>query len=352
MLSMSSGAILSKTRAMFGRRLTLENYTTLSQKRTVPEAAAYLATLPAYKDFLEGRNGNDIHRRELEAVLRHLHFGNFTALCRYELSIGEKMSEYILLSAEIELITEALSRVLSPAIEEVATITASPFLDKRLKLDLYALGRAQTYDELLYALRDSVFLPVLKRLGWHPTGELVIYENALLSEYYRLIFELLDMSLGGAAGDTLKDIFTAKIDLENLVRVIRLKDYYSSASPEYIRTSLISAGNIVKENAVRLADCEDSGAVLAEAGRMKAFRGKLTELERCYRIDELTDRYLLKRCRHEIYFSPHPAVVMISYLHISEIEVANVIKVIEGVRYGLPPSEIMKYLILPREQEK
>ncbi len=348
---MSSGAILSKTRAMFGRRLTLEDYTTLSQKKNIPEAAAYLASLPAYKDFLEGHDASGIRRMELEEVLRHRHFKDFSSLCRYELSIGEKMSNYILLTVEIELITEALSRVMSPRIEEATTVTASPYLDRFLKLDLSALGKAQTYEELLFATRDSVFCPALRQLGWHPTGELVTYENALLSKFYQLIFDMVDTNLSGDARDSLRDIFTSKIDLENLVRIIRLKDYFNSASPEYIRTSLIPHGNVMKENAVRLAECKDSGAVLAEAAKMKAFRKRLGELDRCRRIDELTDRYLLKRCRHEIYFSPHPAVVMISYLYISEIEVANIIKIIEGIRYELPPGEIMDLLILPHKSE-
>ncbi len=345
--SMSSGAILSKTRAMFGRRLTTEDYTALTQKGSVSEAAAYLGNLPAYRDLLGGRDPASIHREELEDLLRHRHFEKFSSLCRYELSVGEKMAEYILLTTEIELISETLSRVLSPAVEKAVVFSASPFLDRRLHLDLSLLGQAQTYDKLLEATKNSVFHPVLKRLGWHPTGELVTYENALLSEFYRLLFELIDNGLSGEERDTLRDIFISKIDLENLIRVIRLKDYFSSASPEYIRTSLIPHGNVMKENAVRLAQCSNSGAVLAEASKMKAFRKKLGELDRCRHIDELTDRYLLKRCWHEIYFSPHPTVVMISYLHLSETEVSNIIKIVEGIRYGLAPSEIMGLLILP-----
>ncbi|MBE6708806.1 MAG: hypothetical protein E7578_06150 [Ruminococcaceae bacterium] len=349
--SMSSGAILSKTRAMFGRRLTTEDYTALSQKGSVAEAALYLGNLPAYKDLLDGRDAVSIHRMELEDILRHRHFENFSSLCRYELSVGEKMAEYILLTTEIELISETLSRVMSPIIEKAVSFSASPFLDRRLHLDLSVMGRAQTYEELLEATKESVFYPVLKRLGWHPTGELVTYENALLSEFYRLLFELIDNGLSGDERDILKDIFISKIDLQNLIRVIRLKDYFSSASPEYIRTSLIPHGNVMKENAVRLAQCENSGSVLAEASKMKAFRKKLSELDRCRRIDELADRYLLKRCWHEIHFSPHPTVVMISYLHISEIEISNIIKIVEGIRYGLTPNEIMELLILPEDKK-
>ncbi len=346
---MASGAILSKTRAMFGRRLTAEDYNVLSQKRDLADAASYLTSLEGYRDLADGIDTATLHRTELEGLLRHRHFKNFESLCRYELSVGEKFSEYILLSTEIELITETLSRVMSTRKEEAILMTASPYLDKRLRLDLDGMGRAQTYDELLDSVRDSVFFPVLKRLGWHPTGELITYENALLAEFYRRIFATVDDSLSGAARDTLRDIFISKIDLENLVRVVRFKEHFATASPEVIRTSLLPLGNVVKETAVRLAECKNSGAAIAIAGGMKEFRRKLDELTRCRRVDELPDRYLLKRCTHELHFSPHPSVVMISYLYISQIEISNIIKIVEGIRYGLSPSQITELLILPAD---
>lgn len=349
--SKSSGAILSKTRAMFGRRLTAEDYSVLSQKRNLAGAAAYLGGLDGYRDLFDGIDTASLHRTEFEALLRHRHFRNFESLCRYELSIGEKLSDYILLTTEIELITDALSRIISQRTKESVAMTASPFLDKRLKIDLEAMGRAQSFDELLDAVKGSVFHGVLKRVGWHSTGELITYENALLSEFYRRIFAIVDDNLRGEARDTLKDMFESKIDLENLVRIVRFKDHFGGASPEIIRTSLIPHGNVMRNTAVRLAECKDSAAVITLAGSMKPLRRKLGELPRCRRIDELPDRYMLKRGRHEIYFSPHPAVVMISYLIISNIEVANIIKIVEGIRYELPPSQIMELLILPEEKK-
>ena len=350
--SMSSGAILSKTRAMFGRRLTDEDYTALASQKSLAGAATYLGNHEGYKDLFDGVSVAGLHRAELEGLLRHRHFDKFESLCRYELSVGEKFSDYILLTTEIELITQSLSRIMSTRTDEAIVMTASPFLDKKLKLDLEAMGRAQTYDELLDAVKGSVFHGVLKRLGWHPTGELTTYENALQAEFYRRIFDIIDGSLHGEARDTLYDMFVSKIDLENLVRVIRFKEYFKGASPEVIRTSLIPHGNVMRDVAVRLAECENSAAVIALAEEMRPFRRKLDQLSRCRRIDELPDRYMLKRGGHEIHFSPHPAVVMISYLNVAEIEIANIIKIIEGIRYGIPQPQITELLILPEDGVK
>ncbi len=345
--SMSSGAILSKTRAMFGRRLTEEDYNALAQKKDLASAASYLGSLDGYSDLLDGVNAASLHRMEFEGMLRHRHFKNFESLCRYELSVGEKFSDYILLSSEIEFITQTLSRVISPRIEDAVVMTASPALDKLLRLDLAAMGKAQTFGELLEAVRDSVFYGALKRFDDGVPREMTVYENALYTEFYRRIFDTVDTGLSGLARDTIKDIFISRIDLENLVRVVRFKEHFSKASPEIIRTSLIPLGNMVKETAVRFAECADAGKAIALAGSLKPFKGKLDELPRCRRIDELPDRYLLKKCLHEIYFSPHPSVVMVSYLYISGIEIKNIIRIVEGIRYGLSPSQITELLILP-----
>ena len=267
------------------------------------------------------------------------------------MSIGERFSDYILLTAEIELITECLSRILSHRTDDGAMLTASPYLDRLLKLDLPAMARAQTYDELLGAVGESYFCGVLKSLGHHPDGELLLYENALLPAFYTRIFSIIDDSLSGGARAALRDMFTSRIDLENLVRVVRLKEFYN-ASPDFVRSALLPQGNVTGKTAASLADCPDVGSVLQLAGGMRIFRGRMGELARCGRIDELPERYILKKSWHEIYFSPHPAVVMISYLNISEIEVSNIIKIIEGIRYGLDSGRIMKLLILPASAEE
>ncbi len=332
---------------MFGRRLTDEDYRALSGKRDIAGAASYLCSLEGYRDLLENVNISMLHREELEMLLRRRHYKNFESLCRYELSIGERFSDYILLSTEAELIARAMSRVMSPRANDEPVISAAPALDRLLKIDLDALGTARNFRELLEAVKGSVFYGALKRFGDDPAGDIIVYENALYTEYYRRILETVDESLSGQGRDTLRDVFTSMIDLKNLVRVVRFKEHFPGASPEIIRTSLLPLGNVVKSTAVALAECKNAGDVISLARTMKPFRHRLDELPRCHRIDELPDRYLLKRCLHEIYFSPHPPVVMISYLYISEIEITNIIKVVEGIRYGISPSEITELLILP-----
>ena len=91
----ASNAILAKARAMYGNRLTRKNYADLLQCRTVADVAAYLKMHTNYKDVLASLNENDIHRGQLEIVLRKKIFRDFEKLARYELSIGEEIEAKI-----------------------------------------------------------------------------------------------------------------------------------------------------------------------------------------------------------------------------------------------------------------
>ena len=49
-------------------------------------------------------------------------------------------------------------------------------------------------------------------------------------------------------------------------------------------------------------------------------------------------------CRHDIRFSTHPSVVMLSYIFLAQIEIQDIINIVEGIRYQLAPEEIQKLL--------
>ena len=66
--ALSSNAVLSKARAMYGKRLTAENYRELLNCKTVGEIAAVLKSRTVYGKLLAGINENEIHRGMLETV--------------------------------------------------------------------------------------------------------------------------------------------------------------------------------------------------------------------------------------------------------------------------------------------
>ena len=106
--SFASNAILSKARAMYGKRLREENYRDLLNCKTVSEVAGYLKNRTSYSGILAGINENEVHRGQLEGKLRQKLFEDYASLCRYELSVGEHFADYLLEHGEIEQILHSL----------------------------------------------------------------------------------------------------------------------------------------------------------------------------------------------------------------------------------------------------
>ena len=50
-------------------------------------------------------------------------------------------------------------------------------------------------------------------------------------------------------------------------------------------------------------------------------------------------------CRHEMYFSSNPEIVLLAYYIVSNTELRNIITIIEGVRYSMEPDKIKEMLI-------
>lgn len=351
--SMSSLAILSKTRAMFGRRLKISDYTSLASAGGVEQAAAYLKKSPAYADVLEGVNERTIHRRELEDLIRQKHYMNFESLCRYELSIGERLAEYILLTSEIKIIVASLSRIMAGIEGGRYVLTASRYLDRHLKIDLRALERAKNFGDILEAVKESEFYKALNgfRARDLKEVELAELENALFTKYNGYLIDLFQNSLDDGAKEVLLDMFKTKIDLTNIAHIVRLKKYFND-SGEHRKFAVISGGNASVKFIEKALDCKDADEVLALAKNNRLLSKKLRILDRCYYIDEAPERYLFEKSFKEIYFSPYPAVVMVSYLNISSVEIDNIVKIIEGIRYKLSPDEIMGLLILQDKSDE
>ena len=94
--TVSSNAILAKSRAMYGRRLTERNYTELLNCHSVNEVANYLKNRTAYADMFEGTTATDIHRGQLETMLKKRVFDQYASLCRYEMAIGQDFYQYFI----------------------------------------------------------------------------------------------------------------------------------------------------------------------------------------------------------------------------------------------------------------
>ena len=340
--TLSSNAILAKARAMYGRRLTNEDYKELLACQTVSDVASYLKNHTAYNKTLAGINETMIHRGQLEARLKQKLFEDFASLCRYEISVGEHFSKYLISRSEIEQILHSIMFLSAGKPEEYLFVMPN-YLNRHTHIDLTALSQIRSYDDLLDALSQTPYRKLLepfkpiKGIPLDYTG----IENTLYTYLFSNIFHIIDKYTHGETAKQLREIFNSYVDLVNYARIVRLKTSYN-AGPDFIRNSLLPFGVLNPRIITEMIEADNEEQVTKIMSKTLIGKHSL-KIAHKY-VDEVPNRVKYLTCRHDIHFSTHPSVVLMSYAFTKEAELTDIITIVEGIRYKLPTEEIIKLL--------
>jgi len=171
---------------------------------------------------------------------------------------------------------------------------------------------------------------------------MVRIENEFSKFYYTFVLHVIRDSFSGIVQRKLKNSFGMEIDLYNITEIIRLKKYFNAKS-ENIRTLIFPYySRIKKTDLTRMIDSPDvesSIQVLAETRYGKLFAPGNTDY-----IELSVQKIIYEYYKRLLRLSDSSAVSVVAYLQLKRIEINNIISIIEGVRYGLNPSDIGKLL--------
>ena len=340
---LSSNVVLAKARAMYGRRLTVQNYKEMLACHSVSELTAYLKSHTAYSQVLSGINESDIHRGQLETLIRQRIFEESASLCRYEISVGEHFAKYILQRAEIEQIMHSVMHLMAGSPEEY--LYAMPaFLNKHTHIDLLALGRIKNFDDLLLALSHTPYQKILERFRPVPGQPLDYFgiENSLYRYLYTLCFSIIREKTHGETRSQLEELFNVYADIENYTAIARLKFNYHSG-PDFIRSNLLPFGTLNHRHIDALLEA-DTPQQMREVLEKTSLGKKIRLLDPSHDLLSTQVQYAVSR--RKIRFSTHPSVVMLSYIFLMRIELHDITNIIEGIRYQVPSDEIASLLTI------
>lgn len=348
--SLSNKAILTKARAMYGSRLTAEDYRELTHKYSVGEAVAYLKNETPYRAALESISESDIHRNHVEAMLKKDLYLKYIRLARYNNAGagGDNFYDYVWMRLEIEQILACLRLLSVGRMEEF--ITQMPlYAEGKLRFDLHEMSQVRSYDQLLKAVRRTRYYDILE--SFQPKeGRRMDYtscEVAMRSYYYTMVDRFIDREFHGTVKKELQGMFDARVELKNICTVYRLKKYYGMTLPQ-IKEHLITYTSripLAYYDRIMDADVSDDGDRMLEHSRFRRYMDA-GEWERDGNIENSTQRTMFRLTRQYIHFSNSPALVFAAYMFLSELEVQNIIDIIEGLHYKLPPEEIDSMLII------
>lgn len=342
--SFSSNAITAKARAIYGRRLKNGNYAELLRKRTVSEVAAYLKANTSYSQSLKGINELHVHRGQLENLLNRSRFEKYSSLCHYDFTKDKGFYRYGISNVEISIILKAIMLLNSGSPQNII-INLPSFMKEYACFDFMSLSKIKNFDDLLSVLEGTQYKNVIKGFS-APNGSINLNgcELALNTQYYKMIFGLIDKFYKGKTKKELYEIVLIEIELRNLTLIYRLKRYFKRSSTE-IRLQLLPFH--YKLNAASLDALLNSSnrQEIIDNMKLHTYNSKMKDIDFNY-IEDYTKRLRYIINRKLMRFSSNAPIAFYALMSLNQIEIENIITIIEGIRYEDSPSEIRKLLIL------
>ncbi len=324
-------AAAAKARCMYADRLTKDDYKELVMCNSVGEAASYLNTKKRYADILKNERAiSGMHREQIEYMLEKRKYGDYVKLSAYLMGSGDYIRHFLSARREISLLVHAVSSVCSGNYDDYYYILASDF-DKESPIDIAMLSEAKTYDGIVRACESTVYANVLKKYtpkdSLYP--DIVHLEADLWNLLFGEIFSRVEELPSKSERNEAYDIFKSYIDAKNIAAVSRFRNY-AECDAGYVLSSLIKYGNI-SEKALR--------DIFTQSGTGSSQGDKILGELMAKGYDSET-RICEKKCRKYLRYSSHPAITVLSYLYLLETELANIIKIVEGIRYSLAKEKI------------
>ncbi len=342
--SLSSKAMLTKSRAMYGKRLTPENYQELLRMKSVRDIAAYLKTVPGYADTLSNIYPDSIHRGQLELLLEKSLFQKYIRLSRYDISNKSSFLTFVISRFEVEQILRCIM-FLNAGTSESFISELPGYLISHTTFPVMRLADVRSFDDLLTVLERTIYEDVIRRFVPRE-GERIDYTGcdvALYTLYYDEMFHMIDRIVKGKEREELQELVKIQIELRNIATIFRLKNYFK-INGEQIRKYLLPYRYKLREDKLKLLLEAESGDEILSFIRASSY-GKQLEGDRFVYIEDYTRQINAYYNKRIIRFSFNAPAVVYGFMELMQLELLNITNIIEGIRYNMPSENIRKLLI-------
>ena len=338
------GGPAAKVRALYGKCLTAEDFSALSAMKSVPDVTAYLMSHPGWRDSLTGLDPQEIHRNQLEDALRREMLSEHFRIYNYMSSSGAEIYLQPVWRAEQDEILSCYSYISTGRPGEY-TPGLPPDFRKYSKIDFSALSGCMDWGSLLSSVSKTEFYPMLNSLKLPETGlpDVASVEWVMQTYFFSRLYSVATRRADRKTRKTLESLAGGQADLINISRIMRIKNFFPEAWQDYANLLLPFSGQVSPAFLRDLyAAPDEDGAfqMLLQTPYKKLFsRMKFRYIEEYY-YD-----FLYEFSRRMLRAPVPSAFTVIAYLCLKEIEVQNIIKTTECVRYGKTPGSAGVFLV-------
>lgn len=348
-MNASKNATVAKIRAIYGKRLRESDYMELAAKKNVSEAADYLKHNTHFSEALANIDISSIHRGFLESLLNKAYYDQYERLCKFQRLNEEPFYNFLLVRFEIRELLKAILYLNNDS-EDVYIESMHAYLLKKAGFDLIALAKADDFKQLLGVIRHTPYYNIIKNIQTDQNGNIPYTKcEVMLRTYYlKWLIETAEKAFHGKSKSALLDQIYAQTDIINIINAYRMKKYFYADAPALKENMLPFYGRLSRDKQAELFETsspEDFLRLLSKS----IYGRRIENLDENMDSETFELEFTKLQCnlaRRALMFSDNAAVSLYSLMLLSEVELNNIIRIIESIRYNKSVSYIEKLIIL------
>jgi|GEM_PF-6897068 len=323
------GALAAKAKALYGNRLKPADYETLVRINTVQAAVDYLTTHTAYAEVLQAWQPGMVRRGLFENQIRTAVWLRMSRLLHLTARAGDPVFFLFIHRLDISRCLQSLG-LLNGGAAEVTLPDAAELPVARIR-QVTGLEDLQAAYAKVPFIREALTSPPRTTEG---RFDLLACENRLMTAYDRQIARARGMP------PLLRRLFDAQADAANLMTAYRLKKNHDLPPGNILPLLTTQTGRLTKTLWQRILETPPD----ALPALMRT-----TVYARFFQSQDLAAdarRMVVELARHTYYQTMESRCVFCSYHVLLQNEADNLIRIVEGLRYGWNAEAIRETLLL------
>lgn len=337
-------SVNTKIRSIESKFLKDEDFLNLLHKKNIPEVALYLKRETHYGNILHDINENDIHRRQLETLIRKDHAEEIKRISHYFYDSYRKFFRYVFIKREVEELKDILRGIENGRNEELNRESFA-HIGRFSKVNVDVLLSSISVSDFIKNLKGTIYYRYLQALeDKKDEKNLFLGEMILDLAYFNIFYKLMD-EINNRDRKVVDKLQGTNVDLLNIEWIYRGLMYYN-LHPEVLFNYTIPHGYELSISDIKeLCYIRDMGEFQNRILKSKynfLFDNENTKDIFMERRSLRYQYFMIKRLRsrHEMNISEALAFdVLLEY------EIRDIVTVIECIRYGIPDDEARKFLI-------
>lgn len=336
-------AVNAKVRALEGRMVNEKQISKLLKCRSYKESLYYLADNTIYGQALEHYDIENIHRGQLEHILKKEYVKNFDKFSHYFTGDYKELIKIFFIRFEAEDIKVIIRNKFIKKFEtDIETLAAYGSSLSTVNYD--KLIKADNIEKVIDELKDTVYFKYISNLSKDIYKEGFFIMETALDRVFFLFLKKFINKLSIEDSESLKRINGIYIDLINLQWIFRAKKSYELL-PEVILASCINEGYKIRKDKLKDLSYTKSIDEFYTLVKMTPYKIIFMEAENKEYLLEREMLFYLKKVflQYKREYKTNISV-LVSYFELSYMEMRDIISIIENIRYNNEAEEAKKYL--------